>query len=73
MLSKRDNLVSKGFPRCESQDNQKKPKKNFISNFVNISVPYAIGPSVKTLRAQLNFPSKHNFYNLFEFPATKST
>jgi hypothetical protein len=33
----------------------------------------AIGPSVNTLRAQLIFPYKPNFCNLFQIPATKST
>jgi hypothetical protein len=36
------------------------------------SVACAIGPSVNTLRAQLNFPSKLNFCKLFEFLTTKS-
>jgi hypothetical protein len=37
------------------------------------SVACAVGPGVITLRAQVIFPSKLNFCNLFEFPATKST
>jgi hypothetical protein len=37
------------------------------------SVACAVGPGVSTLRAQLIFPSKLDFCNLFEFPATKST
>ncbi len=37
------------------------------------TVAFVVGPSVNTVRAQLIFPSKPNFCNLFEFPATKST
>ncbi len=36
------------------------------------SVACAIHPSVNRLRAQLIFPSKPNFCNLYEFPTTKS-
>jgi hypothetical protein len=36
------------------------------------SVACAFGPSVNILR-QLIFPSKPNFCNLFEFPATKKS
>ncbi len=36
------------------------------------NVAYVVGPSVNTVRAQLIFPSKPNFCNLFEFLATKS-
>jgi hypothetical protein len=37
------------------------------------SVDDAIGLSVNTLKAQLIFPSKTNFCNLFEFSSIKST
>jgi len=43
------------------------------SMFTYTSVASAVHPSGNTLRAQLIFPSKPNFCNLFEFPATKST
>jgi hypothetical protein len=36
-------------------------------------VACAVGPSVNTSRAQLIFPFKPNFCNLFEFSTTKST
>jgi len=42
------------------------------SNFMMTSVACAVGSSVNTLRAQLNFPSKPKFCNLFGFPGIKS-
>ncbi len=42
-------------------------------NFMMTSVACAVGSSVNTLRAQLNFPSKPKFCNLFGFPGIKST
>jgi hypothetical protein len=43
-----------------------------LHQFMVTSVPCVVGPSVNTLRAQLNFPSKPNiFCNLFEISTTK--
>jgi hypothetical protein len=54
------------------------PTKNcrFLGSSSFIIPPYrslANGPSVNIPRAQLIFPSKPKFCNLFEFSATKST
>jgi hypothetical protein len=38
-----------------------------------MSVAFAVGPSVNTLKAQLVLPSEPNFCNLFEYPTRKST
>ncbi len=44
--------------------------KNYVLIVINVTC--GIGPSVNTLKVQLNFLSKLNFCNLFEFIATKS-
>jgi hypothetical protein len=48
----------------------KNPPQMMSSN--KTSVGCALGSIVNTLRAQLIFPSKPNFRNLFDFPATQS-
>jgi hypothetical protein len=40
---------------------------------IHTNVACVVGPSVNIWRVQLIFPSKPNFCNLFEFPATKIT
>jgi len=62
-------VIDGPFLCCQVLNIIKTQKVSFQS--IDISGACVVGPSVNTLRAQLIFPSRPNFCNLFEFLATK--